>query len=147
MAKNTFMNQLDEDTNFTRTENGGVAHSHLNNPVANMFAFAGSYRTRSDIDCINLFKEAFEYDETLALKCLFWVRDCRGGAGERRFFRVCLKWLAKHYPEAILRNLEYIPVYGRWDDLYALVDTQLELEALDFIKRQLKLDMEDCLEE
>ena len=63
--------------------------------------------------------------------------------GERRFFRVCLKWLAKHNPELVKRNLKYIPEYGRYDDLYTFVGTPLERDAFVFIKNQLMLDM-DC---
>ena len=142
---NTFLNQLKNDTNYMYTENGGVAYSTTNSAVYDLFAFGASYRSRSDDDCIFLFKKAFEQDSILALKCLFWIRDCRGGAGERRFFRVCLKWLANNYPEIIERNLEHIPFFGRWDDLYSLVDTPLENKMFSFIKNQLTLDMKDCV--
>ena len=76
---NTFLNQMKEDNNFTYTENGALAHAGLDNPIYSMFAFGAAYRNRSDEDVILLFKNAFEEDETLALKCLFWIRDCRGG--------------------------------------------------------------------
>ena len=61
--------------------------------------------------------------------------------GERRFFRLCVKWLAKNYPEVIKRNIHNFPEYGRWDDLYELVDTPCENEAFNFMKNQLELDM------
>ena len=59
-----------------------------------MVSFGGAYRTRSDADVITLFDNALKQDEVHALKCLFYLRDCRGGQGERRFFRVAMKWLA-----------------------------------------------------
>lgn len=142
---NTFMNQLTNDFNYKRTENGALAHRTTNSAVYDMFAFGAAYRKRSDEDVILLFKNAFEENAELALKCLFYIRDCRGGQGERRFFRVCMKWLAENYPEVAKRNLEYIPIYGRWDDLYLFVDTPLEKDAFNLIKKQLILDMEDCL--
>ena len=44
-----------------------------------LFALGAAYRTRNDEDCILLFKKAFEENETYAMKCLFYIRDVRGG--------------------------------------------------------------------
>ena len=64
--------------------------------------------------------------------------------GERRFFRVCFKWLCDNYPEAAKRNLDYVSEFGRWDDLiYTAADTKLEDYMLFKIKEQLVLDL-DC---
>ena len=142
---NTFMDQLKYENNYKYTENGALAHRTTNNPVYDMFAMGAAYRSRSDEDVILLFKNAFEEDETLALKCLFYIRDCRGGQGERRFFRVCMKWLAENHPAAARRNLKYISEYGRWDDLYIFVGTPLEKDAFELIKEQLGKDMSDIL--
>lgn len=61
--------------------------------------------------------------------------------GERRFFRVCLHWLAKNYPEIVRRNLENIAEYGRWDDFYCLLHSEVHTDALTFIQNQLEKDM------
>ena len=61
--------------------------------------------------------------------------------GERRFFKVCLHWLAQNDSEAAERNIRHIPDLGRWDDLYELVDTPVETAMFDFIKHQLVLDV------
>lgn len=140
---NSFLDNLDNATNLKYTENGAVTHDHTKSKVLDMFAMGGSYRNRSDADCINLFINALEENEALAMKCLFYLRDVRGGQGERRFFRVCFKWLCDNNPEAAKRNLEYLSEYGRWDDLiYATAGTKLEDYALFLIKEQLVLDME-----
>ena len=112
------------------------------NAVYDMFALGGAYRNRTDEDCILLFKNALEENEELALKCLFYLRDIRGGQGERRFFRVCFNWLAKEYPDIAARNLENVPEYGRWDDLYSVVGTKVEEAMFAEIINQLDLDME-----
>lgn len=138
---NTMLNALKNETNFTYTENGAVSHKTTLNSVFDLFAFGGSYRSRSDEDCILLFKNAFEEDETLAMKCLFYLRDARGGAGERRFFRVVIHWLAKEHPEAVRRNMNYFAEYGRYDDLYVLVDTPLENEMFNLMKHQIAEDI------
>ena len=139
---NKFMNGLANATNYTMTENGAVTHKSTLNDVLDMFAFGGAYRTRSDADVITLFDNALKQDEVHALKCLFYLRDCRGGQGERRFFRVAMKWLAKTHTDMARRNLQYIPEFGRWDDLYLFVDTPLEADAFALIKNALALDMQ-----
>ena len=140
---NTFMNGLVNANNFGLTENGGIKRKSTKSAVLDMFALCGSYRNRSDADCILAFKNAIEENETLALKCLFYLRDIRGGQGERRFFRVCFRWLANARPEAARRNLINVSEYGRWDDLiYSCFDTKVEEDAFAIIKHQLALDVE-----
>lgn len=135
---NTFMNAMKQATNYTTTENGAITHKSTLNKVLDLFAMGGAYRNRSDEDCIVLFKNALNEDETLAMKCLFYLRDARGGQGERRFFRVVIHWLAIYHTEIIRRNMKFIPEYGRYDDLYCLVDTPLEKEMFDFLKHEVK---------
>lgn len=138
---NKFMNGLTNATNFTYTENGAVTHSTTKSDLLDMFALGAAMRKRSDADCILMFRKAFAENPAYALKCLFYIRDIRGGQGERRFFRVCMKDLATYNTDAAKRNLEHIPVYGRWDDLYIFVGTPLENDAFSFMKRQLALDL------
>lgn len=141
---NALLHGLIENDNVKTTTNGAVAYKSTLSAVYDMFAFGGAYRQRSDEDCILLFKNALEENETLALKCLFYLRDCRGGQGERRFFRVCYKWLANEYSEIARRNMEYISEYGRIDDMiYSLYDTKLRSDVVSFIKTLLALDL-DC---
>ena len=139
--RNTFMNQLSNDFNYKRTENGALAHKTTNSAVYDMFAMGAAYRKRSDEECILLFKNAFEEDSVLALKCLFYIRDCRGGQGERRFFRTCFRWLAENKPVRARNLIEYLPEYGRYDDLFELFGTPVENNVMDLIKYQLKTDM------
>ena len=140
---NTFMNALVNETNFMTTENGALAHKSTLSMVYDMFAFGGAYRNRTDEDCILLFKNAYEENPELALRCLFYLRDIRGGQGERRFFRVCFKWLCDNYEDVAVRMLVHLSEYGRWDDLiYATYGTDVFVAALAVIKNQLMLDLE-----
>ena len=138
---NAFVNALKNDNNYKYTENGAVAMKSTMDKVYDMFAFGGAYRTRSDDDVVLLFKNAFEQDPLHALKCLFYLRDVRGGQGERRFFRLCAKWLARNHTATMRKNLELVPEFGRWDDLYEFVDTTLEQDAFKLMKNQLALDV------
>ena len=139
---NTFLNGLREADNYKLTENGGVAHKSTLSNVYDMFALCGAYRNRSDEDCILMFKNALEENKELALKCLFYLADCRGGQGERRFFRVCFHWFCNYDFKTASALVKLIPIYRRWDDvLYSCLGTQVEEVAKSFIKEQLLLDV------
>lgn len=131
-----------DTTNIGYTENGALKRNTTKSDLLDMFALGAAYRVRSEEDCILLFKKAYEENPTYALKCLFYIGDCRGGQGERRFWRVCAKWLAKENTDAMRRNLKYVPEFRRWDDLYTFVGTPLEKDIFDMMKEQLALDIQ-----
>lgn len=139
---NNFLNALKSTNNYTYTENGAITYKSTLDGLMDLFALGGSYRNRSEEDCIFLFKRAFDENPVYALKCLFYLGDCRGGQGERRFFRTCARWLAFYNTEAMRRNLIHIPEYRRWDDLFIFIDTPLESDALGIVKHQLALDVQ-----
>ena len=139
---NKFLNGLTDATNFTYTENGNLTHKTSKSDLLDMFAMGGAMRQRSDADIILMFRKALAENEVYALKCLFYLRDVRGGQGERRFFRICMKDLAINNTEAARRNMKHIAEFGRYDDLYTFVGTPLEAEMFAFIKEQLALDLE-----
>lgn len=144
---NSLLNGLKVATNYNHTENGSVAHKSTLSAIYDMYALGGAYRNRTDEDCILLFKNALEENEELAMKCLFYLRDVRGGQGERRFFRVCMNWLANENPKAVKRNLEQFSEFGRWDDLYCLVNTPVEDDMFALMYEQLSKDVESLEKE
>lgn len=140
---NTVLAEMKRKDNYKLTENGDVTYKSSLSKVLDMFAMGGSYRNRSDADCILLFKNAFAEDRTLAMKCLFYLRDVRGGQGERRFFRVVFRWLCNNYPAIATKNLANVAEYGRWDDLICVAEgTPCEKAAFTLIKHQLALDVQ-----
>ena len=136
-----YVDALDNEFNYKLTENGGLAHKSTCDALYDLFALGGAYRARSEEDCVFLFAKAFEENPTYAMKCLFYLRDILQGQGERRFFRVCIRWLANNETKAMRRNLKYIPEFGRWDDFYSLVGTALETDMWNFVYEQFRLDM------
>ena len=140
--ENKFLNGLQDAANIGYTENHAIKHLTTKSDLLDMFAMGGAYRSRSDEDVILLFKKAYIENPVYALKCLFYLRDVRGGQGERRFFRICVKWLANYDTEVMRRNLRYVPMFGRYDDLYVFIGTPLEATALNFMKEQLALDIQ-----
>ena len=138
---NMLLNSMKKDTNFTYTENGAITHKTTESALLDMFAMGGAMRERSASDVTLMFKKAYQENPKYALKCLFYLRDVRGGQGERRFFRECMKWLAKNDVAAARRNLQYVAEFGRWDDLYCFVGTSLEKDAFKILKNQFVLDL------
>ena len=111
------LENLVKDTNFGTTENGAIKHVTTHSDVLDMFSLCGSYRNRSDEDCIKAFALALAENKTLAMKCLFYLRDCRGGQGERRFFRVCYNWLCCCHGDLAGMKIACVPGLWRWGEL------------------------------
>lgn len=131
---NELLKNLKEQQNVTKTLNGATTYASTMSKVYDLFAQGAAMRDASDSDCMNLFREAYYENHTMALKCLFYLRDVRGGQGERRFFRLCLQWLAKQAPSEMEHLIKYVPEYGRYDDLFELFNTSLESEMMGYIK-------------
>ena len=107
------------------TENGALAFETTNSSLIDFFTNCGAWRNRSEFDITDKFEKAFNENPLLAVKCLFYCRDIRkGGLGERRTFRFCLKWLSDNHPDIVKKNIYLIPTFGRFDDLFCLFDTK-----------------------
>ena len=141
-----FANLLREESKWTFTENGAHALNTTSNALLDMFGSLAAMRGRSEYDLIKKFELAYLVDPLGALRCLFYVRDVRGGQGERNIFDVILHHIANRYPEIVNYNLPCIPHYGRWDDLYALIGTPVESAMWEFVKAQLMQDIKDMEE-
>ena len=141
---NRFMKAMG-DGNMTYTENGALTHKSSNSTIVDFFFHGAALRTEKDEHrIINLFADAFKEDPTTALRILFYIRDIRGGQGERRTFRIMLGYLVLNHPDWLIKNMKLIPEYGRWDDLFILRNTSLEAHMIDFIKKQLMEDLDNC---
>lgn len=125
-------------TNDRLTENGMTTNSTTLNACVDLFSDIGAMRGQDKSRLIASFTKAFAEDPLTAMKILFWVRDVRGGSGERQIFKDVIKYLADNKTDTLRKNLNLIPEYGRWDDLLALVCTNLEVEALTLIAEGLK---------
>ena len=134
------LDYLKHESNFTYTENGALTHVTTESDLVDLFATIGALRGAGDRTVTDRFARAFAENPDLAMKLAFYGRDVRGGLGERRVFRLILRWLASHEPAAVKRNIEYIPEYGRYDDLLSLVGTLCEDDVIELIRGQLERD-------
>ena len=132
---------LKQESNKTLTENGAATLRTTQSDCLDLFATIGALRRESEQEIITRFMRAFAENKDIAVKLLFFARDIRGGLGERKVFRVILKWLAFNAPETVRKNLSYISEYGRYDDLLSLFGTPVEKDMLSYVKSQLEKDM------
>lgn len=128
--------------NKTMTEKGAITNQSTLDKVVDWFYHGAALRREKNKDrIIALFDDAFKQDKTKALRILFYIRDIRGGQGERRIFRICLNHLAKIESTWLKDNLALIAEYGRYDDYLCLLDTEIKSAVIDFVKAQLDKDI------
>jgi len=132
---------LKQEANLTVTENGAATLATTGSDCLDLFATIGAIRRESDEEIEARFVRAFTENRDIAMKLLFFARDVRGGLGERRVFRVIIRWLAKNEPDILRKNLKYVSEYGRYDDLLSLMGTQCESDMLSLLKSQLDSDL------
>lgn len=132
---------LKQESNKTLTENGAATLNSTLSDCLDLFATIGAIRRESDEEITSRFMRAFTEDKDIAMKLLFFARDVRGGLGERKVFRVILRWLAQNEPNTVRKNLSYVAEYGRFDDLLVLFDTPVEKDVLALIRDQLRKDI------
>ena len=130
-----------------QTENGAMAYNTTTNALLDLFAQIGALRPRSEGEIEMKYADAYAVNSELAAKMLFYAGNIRGGLGERRTFRICLRWLAINHPIIVRDNLTNIPHFNRWDSLFVLVGTPVELEMWNYIRDQLNLDMAAVINE
>lgn len=126
----------------TFTENGAVTLNTTQSDCLDLFAMGGALRNADDEHVKKIFTDAYAENPDLALKILFYLRDVRGGLGERKVFRTMLKALAEYHPESVVKNIDYIAEFGRYDDLNCLLETSVKDKVIEKIKIQLEEDKE-----
>lgn len=133
---------LDENS-FALTDNGALGYSTSGRKLLDLNFSVTSFRNKPNKVIEDAFAKAFYEDKLLAIKWIFYCRDRESGIGERRLFRVVLKWLAIEQPEIAKAVFELSGFYGRLDDMLVLLDTDLRDDVIAYISNQLKEDQEN----
>ena len=125
------------------TENGAFAYnSTAQGAMLDLFSQIGALRTRTEQEIRQKFAAAFHEDKLLATKMMFYAGDIRqGGLGERRTFRICLRWMAENHPTIVAKNIHLIPYFNRFDTLFVLVGTECEFIMWELIAETLTKDV------
>ncbi len=123
------------------TENGAVGYETSKSALVDLNFAVASLRNAEEATIIRKFILAFNEDRVLAIKWLFFLRDVRGGLGERRSFRIIIRYLATAYTDIVASLVEIMTEYGRYDDLLVLLNTPVEGRVLSHIAMQLQEDI------
>ena len=139
---NAMKNTLNNEYNVSVTENGAVGYRTTGKELLDLNFAVASLRSMSDAEIVKRFKKAFFEDQILAMKWLFFSRDVRGGLGERKLFRVVLKDLVENNPEMVVPVINLIPEYGRYDDLWCLLDNKESARIVcEIVDKQIEEDI------
>lgn len=136
---NAIKNEL--DNKLTYTENGALAYETSGKALMDFVFSTAALRREDEEEIMRTLTKVYFECPLLAIKALFWTRDCREGNGERRIFRVFLKWLAENKPEVAKVVLDLVPYYARWDDLWVLLDTDLKDDVIELVRDTIKADL------
>lgn len=138
----SFLKYLEEEDNFTLTENGAISLKSTTNWCLDAFGMLGAMKDSSEDDILTIFYKAFAEDPETAMRLLFYIRDIRGGQGMRYVFRVILNDLALTHPDIVKANFDNILFFGRGDDYLSLFNTSLEDDMIQYCYEVLKEDAE-----
>jgi hypothetical protein len=127
------------EENITFTENGALTHQSSFDSLVDLF-----YKSIRNVDekrILDIFERAFQESPLYTAKMIAYIRDIRGGKGERDLGRLLMEELGKKDRELLQRNMKhYLGVYGRWDDGVDIEDNELLDMYLHEMKEQLEQD-------
>lgn len=138
-----FMNAIKNELNNEKqtTENGAVGFRTTGKKLLDLNFSVASLRGASEQTIINKFMDAYWEDPVMAMRWLFYSRDCREGLGERRTFRVILKHLGNEQTKMIEALIPLVAEYGREDDLWCLLDTPCRESVINYCAEKLNTDI------
>ena len=142
-----FLNAFVDETNVSYTENGAKTNATTKSAMLDAFGALGNSIYMDNEDIKKIFVKAYNEDRELALRYLFYLRDVRGGQGMRKAFRVISIYLADNYPNDVINNIDNIPYFGRYDDLFYIYNNcfskEVKSKIIDYIRNQLKIDLQN----
>jgi hypothetical protein len=137
----SFKQAVQQTEVYGQTANGAATLVSSLDPVVDLFFAIGASRGK---DITSAFARAYGADRGLTLRCLAYARDIRGGLGERDTFKNLLSFLETNYPNDAELLIPFVPVYGRWDDLFVFKTDRLKHASFALIDRALKDQNQLC---
>jgi hypothetical protein len=131
-----FIQALKKTTSVTKTVNGAKTYETSGDVLFDFFAVGGACRDNVFL-AKSLFIKAYEEDKESALRVLFYLRDVRGGQGERSIFKSCLRYVYDVDREVFRKVFGFVSEYGRWDDIFDFSDDE---EVSKYIRKQIISD-------
>ena len=132
--------------NTKYSENGAKMYDTAGSMLVDLYYRVSSYRFSKDYsDFINRFIYLYDSNRELAIVFLFYLRDIRSGLGERSLFRLGLSILACSRDNVVRNLIELVPEYGRYDDLFVLIDSKYDKDMINLIYTQLSKDIDNMM--
>lgn len=129
-----FWKSMVSEDNKVFTENGREAYKSSGDVLVDFVGTIATYDEQDDRSIKRWVDKLYSVDELSARKLIFYTRDILGGLGRRRIGRLLLQRLAEIDSRSAIANIKNIPEYGRFDDLYSLMDTPAEGVMFKFIR-------------
>ncbi len=126
----TLIDAMRKADNLAFTANGAVSNRSTLSDVLDYFVSAAA---RRGLDNVTNFSKAYAEDRIRAVQAAFYVRDARGGQGERDTFLQAYQNDRKVFDAVVA----LVPIYGRWKDLVTFVDSDI---VVALVKEQLRND-------
>lgn len=148
---NEMMNELkanlEKENNYQMTENGAVGYKSTGSVLTDLNFRVSSMRNGVTPNDVNLFVQAMSEDLEYAIKWLFFMRDVRGGMGERTAFQTLYMKYAELYPVEAKATLKLVSEFGRWKDVIDIInmDSTNTLGGLELIQETLRNDIHNCI--
>lgn len=102
-------------------------------PVVDLFFLAGASRGNN---LQSQFQASFDADPKLTARLGLWLRDVRGGAGERQLFRDFLNFMESYSEDSRQLLLDMMPAIaevGRYDDLFCFKSPYFKFYGFSFV--------------
>lgn len=81
---------------YTSTENDALTYNTTKSEVLNLFALGGALRQAKDSKILDMIERAWNENKEDTLATLLYIRDIRGGLGEKRVFRLALQYISNN---------------------------------------------------
>jgi hypothetical protein len=138
-------NTENQTIDLTTTDNGAVTLQSSGDDLLNLFV--ATVRGIDETRLYELMEKASCESMLYTLKILAYVRDIRGGKGERDIGRQMMDWLLEHDERQLYANMKaYIAEYGRWDDGVYLRKSVARKHYVDLLANQLRDDLVNMVE-
>ena len=139
---------LNKENNKQTTENGAVGYKSTGSVLTDLNFRVSSMRNEVSEDDMCLFVQAMNEDLEYAVKWLFFMRDIRGGMGERDAFQTLYMRYAEIYPIEAKATLKLVAEFGRWKDVIDIIniDQDNTLGGMELVSETLHSDIQNCMD-
>lgn len=125
---------------LTTTDNGAISLQSSGDDLLNLFV--ATVRGIDDNRLKMLMDKSAKESMLYTLKIIAYVRDIRGGKGERDIGRQMMNWLLENDEKQLYANMKaFVSEYGRWDDGVYLRKSVARKHYVELLANQLKDDI------